>query len=162
VRLYQTDIPEKKYNYEKSERSRSSKPMVLIADDNPMNRSMLSDILGDEFEIIEAADGVHAFNLIKHDEEKLGLLMLDMMMPKTDGFDILVSMKETRLAVNVPVIMIASESSPSYLKRAFDLGITDYVSWPFDVTVVRNRVNNAIMLSCKQKKNHEFFLRQDL
>lgn len=157
MRLYQTDIPEKKYNYEKSERSRSSKPMVLIADDNPMNRSMLSDILGDEFEIIEAADGIHAFNLIKHDEEKLELLMLDMMMPKMDGFDILVSMKKLRPAVNIPVIMIASESSPSYLKRAFDLGITDYVSWPFDVTVVRNRVNNAIMLHASKRRILNFF-----
>lgn len=154
--MYQTGIPEHDFDIKKKTgKMKKNKPRILIADDNQMNRSMLKDILGDEFEIMEASNGAYVCNIMKSKRAKIDLLLLDMMIPGMDGFEVLEKMMGTGVAGKLPVIMISSESSPSYLKRAYDLGITDYISRPFDVTVVRNRVNNAIMLHANKYRMDE-------
>lgn len=156
--MHQIDVPEPKYNNNERNTAADSAAIkkngiILIADDNQMNRSMLADILGNEFTIMEAADGIQVLNILRHWGTEIKLMLLDMMMPERDGFEVLIQMKEMRLTEHIPVLTILpSESSPSYLKRAYDLGITDYVSWPFDVTVVRNRVINAILLHSNLRK----------
>ena len=127
------------------------KQKILIVDDSEMNRSMLTDMLGDEFEIMEACDGIEAVNILRSYSVELSLVLLDIVMPKMDGLEVLAMMNSYKWIQNIPVIMISAESASSYITRAYELGATDYIQRPFDVAVVHHRVQNAIMLYSKQK-----------
>ena len=124
---------------------------ILVVDDSEMNRSILSDMLGDEYDILEAVNGVEAIAVIKERESEIALMLLDIVMPQMDGFEVLSVMNKGNWIGNIPVIMISAETSSSLVRQAYDLGVTDYISRPFDGKVVRRRVNNTIMLYTKQK-----------
>lgn len=128
------------------------KQKVLIADDSEMNRSILTDMLGDDFEIIEAVDGKQAVTMLQKYNLELSILLLDIVMPEMDGFEVLAMMNQYHWIEDIPVIMISAETSPTYIERAYELGVTDFVSRPFDELIVRRRVLNTIMLYAKQKK----------
>ena len=128
------------------------KQKILIADDSEMNRAILANMLGDEFEIIEVKDGVEAIAVLKQYGTELSLLLLDIVMPNMDGFKVLAAMNRDKLIDDIPVIMISSETTPSYIERAYDLGVADYISRPFDAHIVRTRVINTIMLYAKNKR----------
>lgn len=125
---------------------------ILIVDDSDMNRSLLSDMLEDEYEIMEASDGEEAVAILNLRNTDIDLVLLDLVMPKMNGFQVLTVMKEKQWIEDVPVIMISSESSPAFLDKAYGLGATDYISRPFDVAVVHRRVVNTLLLYGKQKK----------
>ena len=125
---------------------------ILIVDDSDMNRSLLSDMLEDEYEIMEASDGEEAVAILNLRNTDIDLVLLDLVMPKMNGFQVLTVMKERQWIEDVPVIMISSESSPAFLDKAYGLGATDYISRPFDVAVVHRRVVNTLLLYGKQKK----------
>lgn len=127
------------------------KQKILIVDDSEMNREILSDMLGDEFEIMEARDGIEAVNILRSYNVELSLVLLDIVMPKMDGLGVLSMMNSYKWIQNIPVIMISAETSSSYIGKAYELGATDYIQRPFDTAVVLHRVNNAIMLYSKQK-----------
>ncbi|MDE6059169.1 MAG: response regulator [Clostridia bacterium] len=127
------------------------KQKILIVDDSEMNRSILADMLGEEFEIMEACDGIEAVNILRSYSVELSLVLLDIVMPKMDGLEVLAMMNNYKWIQNIPVIMISAESSSSYIGRAYELGATDYIQRPFDVAVVHRRAQNAIMLYSKQK-----------
>lgn len=125
---------------------------ILITDDSEINRSILSDMLEDEFMIIEAENGVQAVECLQKYGEEIALVFLDIVMPEMDGFEVLSIMNKNRWIENIPVIMITAENSPSYIERAYDLGVTDFISRPFDGRIVHRRAVNTIMLYAKQKK----------
>ncbi|MDE6666905.1 MAG: response regulator [Clostridia bacterium] len=127
------------------------KQKILIVDDSEMNREILSDMLGEEFEIMEARDGIEAVNTLRSYSVEISLVLLDIVMPKMDGLQVLAIMNSYKWIQNIPVIMISAESSSSYIGRAYELGATDYIQRPFDVAVVHRRVQNAIMLHSQQK-----------
>ncbi len=129
-----------------------TKQKILIVDDSEMNRSLLADMLGDEFEIIEACDGIEAVSNIRRYGVDLSLVLLDIVMPRMDGLEVLAMMNSYKWIENIPVIMISSERASAYIARAYELQATDYIQRPFDATVVRRRVMNAIMLYNRQKK----------
>lgn len=129
-----------------------SKQTILIADDSEMNRSILADMLGEEFEIFEAADGREAVKILEQMEESVSLVLLDIVMPYMDGYEVLEVMTRRRWLENIPVIMISAESRSSYIEKAYELGVTDFISRPFDALIVRRRVLNTLMLYAKQKK----------
>lgn len=128
-----------------------NKKKILVVDDSEMNRSILADMLGDEYEILEATNGVEAIAVIKERESEIALMLLDIVMPQMDGFEVLSVMNKGGWIGEIPVIMISAETSSSLVRQAYDLGVTDYISRPFDGKVVRRRVNNTIMLYTKQK-----------
>lgn len=128
------------------------KQKILIVDDSEINRSILADMLGEEFEIIEATNGVEAVGVIRSQGVELSLVLLDIVMPKMDGLEVLTMMNSYKWIEDIPVIMISSENGASFIGRAYELGATDYIQRPFDATVVHRRVTNAIMLYAKQKK----------
>lgn len=128
------------------------KQWILVADDSEMNRLILTDILGDEFEILEAGNGEEAVMMLQKYGTQISLLLLDIVMPKMDGFEVLAMMNRYKWIEQIPVIMISAESAPSYVERAYDLGVTDYISRPFDTLVVHRRVVNTIMLYAKQRR----------
>lgn len=128
------------------------KPRILIADDSEMNRSILMDILGDEYEIIEAENGAQAVVMLRQYASEISLILLDIVMPEMDGFEVLAMMNKEHWIEDIPVIIISAENSSSSLERAFDLGVTDYISRPFDDLIVHRRVINTILLYGKQKR----------
>lgn len=127
------------------------KQKILIADDSEMNRSILTDMLGEEFDIIEAADGVEALEQIEKYDDEISLVLLDIVMPRLDGFGVLAKMNERKWIQDIPVIIISSENASSFVERGYELGATDYIQRPFDTLVVRRRSLNTIMLYGKQK-----------
>lgn len=125
---------------------------ILIVDDSEMNRDMLSDMLSDDYDIVEAANGEKALSILKEQVYDIDLVLLDIIMPAVDGFGVLDVMKRYHWIDNTPVIMISSETSQSYIRKAFELGVTDYIIRPFDSFIIHKRVSNTLMLYRKQKK----------
>lgn len=124
---------------------------VLIVDDAEINRSLLSDMLSPDYEILEAANGVEAVALLGRYHSEISLVLLDIVMPEMDGFEVLTIMRRGGYLATIPVIIISAETSSSYIDHAYDLGATEYISRPFDEKTVKRRVINAIALHSKQK-----------
>lgn len=127
------------------------KQKVLIVDDSEMNRCMLADILEDDYDIVQAKNGVEAVAILKERNFEIALVMLDMVMPEMDGIEVLEVMNKQHWIDNIPVIMISVENSAGYIERAYNLGVTDYIKRPYDAFSVRRRVINTIMLYTNQK-----------
>ena len=125
---------------------------ILVADDSEMNRSILRSMLEESYDIIEAEDGLQAVSILQQMEQEISLVLLDIVMPNMDGFGVLAAMNKYDWIDSVPVIMISAESTRDFIERAYDLGVTDYISRPFDMMVVRRRVVNTIMLYAKQRR----------
>ena len=130
---------------------REAKQRILIADDSAMNRAILTEMLGDGYDILEAENGLQAVSVMQSDEN-IDLLLLDIMMPEMDGFEVLAMMKKCHWIDDIPVIMISAENASSFVERAYDLGASDYISRPFDAKVVYRRVYNTIKLYAKQRR----------
>lgn len=129
----------------------SLKEKILIADDSEMNQMLLEEILSDKYEYVMAKDGTEAVDILEKNED-IDLVMLDINMPKMDGFGVLEIMNLRHWISEVPVIIISSESDVDFIRRGYDLGASDYISRPFDLTVVRRRVENTLMLYVRQKR----------
>lgn len=127
-------------------------PRILVADDSEMNRAILEEMLGGEYDILQAENGVEAVEMIRLHETELSLVLLDIVMPVMDGFGVLDEMNRTRWIEEIPVIMISAETNPDNIERAYELGVTDFISRPFDALIVHRRVVNTILLYAKQKK----------
>ena len=117
-----------------------------------MNRELLTEILKQDYEILEAENGEAALKMLEQYGTGIALVMLDLVMPKMDGFQVLTVMNERRLLEDIPVIMISSEETESYIRRAYEMGVSDYISRPFDARVVYRRVYNTIKLYAKQRR----------
>ena len=129
-----------------------TKQKILIADDSEMNRELLAAILEDEYDIIQANDGVQAVDCLQRHAEEISLLLLDIVMPHMDGFEVLSYMNKEHWIDAIPVVIISSENSPIYIKRGYDLGATDFIEKPFDANMVLRRSANAILLGAKQRR----------
>lgn len=127
------------------------KPEVLIVDDSEMNRELLAEMLGSEYKITEAENGEECMAALKQRGTGISLILLDIVMPVADGFDVLDYMTSTHRIEDIPVIMISSENSEETVRKAYEFGVTDYISRPFDTRVVCQRVANTIKLYSKQK-----------
>lgn len=128
------------------------KQKILIVDDSEMNRSILADMLGDEYDILEAEDGVQAVDILRKKAAQLSLVLLDIVMPRMDGFGVLAAMNAQGWINDVPVIMVSAETRTAQVERAYELGVTDFIMRPFDALIVRRRVVNTILLYAKQKR----------
>jgi response regulator RpfG family c-di-GMP phosphodiesterase len=128
---------------------------ILIVDDDAMNRAVLSDLLCDEYDIIEAKDGDEALQILEKDATEITLVLLDMVMPGRDGIEVLKVMNEKGWIKGTPVVMISAETSSTQVSKAFALGVTDFIYRPFDQMVVQTRVRNTIRLYVKQMQLSE-------
>ena len=129
-----------------------NKPRILIVDDSEFNRAILKEILEETYEIIEADGGKEALHKIDEYGMKLSLVLLDIIMPEKDGFEVLKYMEEERLISDIPVIIISSEDSANYIRRAYEMGVSDYINRPFDANIVYQRVSNTVKLYAKQRR----------
>ncbi len=134
------------------EEEKSYRPLLLIVDDSPMNREILSEMLQEEYEIIQAQNGKEAISALEEHGKKISLVLLDIVMPDMDGFEVLSRMVRRGWIEGIPVIMISSEDSDESVLRAYELGASDYIGRPFDIRVVRQRVSNIMRLYSRQRR----------
>lgn len=130
----------------------AAKPQVLIIDDSELNRDLLKEMLRDRYEILEAADGEKGLALLYELGTKISLVLLDVVMPKVGGFDVLAIMQKERWLDDIPVMMISAEDSPAFIQKAYDMGASDYITRPFNMNVVRQRSDNITKLYAKQRR----------
>ena len=123
---------------------------ILIVDDSEMNRSILVDMLGEEYETIEVENGLMAVNELQKRAAEISLMMLDIVMPLMDGLEVLEVMNRRRWIETVPVIMISAETTSDRISQALEMGVTDFISRPFDAKIVQRRVLNTLLSSAKQ------------
>ena len=128
------------------------KPLVLIVDDSEMNREILREMLKDDYDILEAASGEDGLEAIRQHGALISLVLLDIMMPGINGFEVLSQMSRDGIIDDIPVIMISSEDKQEAVLNAYELGASDYISRPFDIRVVRHRVSNIMHLYAKQRR----------
>ena len=130
----------------------SEKPSILIVDDSEMNRVILNEMLKDEYRVLEADNGRTALDMVDRYGDELSLVLLDIIMPGMNGFEVLGELSRRTVADSLPVIMISSEDSDDVVLRAYELGASDYINRPFNARVVRRRVSNTIRLYAKQRR----------
>ena len=128
------------------------KQQILIVDDSEMNREILTEMLQDDFRILEAENGEEALKMLKQYDTGISLMLLDIVMPVMNGFEVLAAMAREHWMDDIPVIMISSEESEDYIRRAYEMGIADYIRRPFDAKIVYQRVFNTIKLYAKQRR----------
>ena len=133
-------------------RDRQARQNILIVDDSEMNRAILAEILGSDYNILEASNGQECLTMLDQYDTAIALILLDIVMPVMDGFEVLNTMNRSHRIEDIPVIMISSEDADTVVRRAYELGVSDYVSRPFDAGVVYRRVFNTIKLYAKQRR----------
>lgn len=125
---------------------------ILIVDDSEMNRDILTDMLGGEYEILEACNGKEAISMLNKRSTEISLVLLDMVMPEMNGIEVLDVMEKNSWLTDTPVIMISADDSAETIHKAYELGVTEFIRRPFDALVVRRRCENVINLYAKQRK----------
>lgn len=125
---------------------------ILIVDDSEMNREILTDMLGGEYEILEACNGKEAITMLNKRSTEISLVLLDMVMPEMNGIEVLDVMKKNSWLSDTPVIMISVDEREETLHKAYELGVTEFIHRPFDDLIVRRRCENVINLYAKQRK----------
>lgn len=129
----------------------SNKPIVLVVDDVELNRAFLYDMLESDYTVLEAENGKVAIELMQQHQLQIDVIMLDVVMPVMDGFEVLAYMNKKGWIENIPVIMISAETSADYINNGYELGVVDYISRPFDSNIIKHRLKNTIMLYAKQR-----------
>lgn len=129
-----------------------AKQKIMIVDDSEINRKTLKNILQKKYDIIEARDGKECLSFLKQHSEQISLILLNIMMPEIDGFDVLITMNREHWIDDIPVIAISNEDTESHIQRAYELGASDYISVPFNENVVYRRIFNLIKLYAKQRR----------
>jgi putative two-component system response regulator len=109
-------------------------------------------MLENEFDIMEVENGIQAVQALQEHAAEISLLLLDIVMPEMDGFEVLALMNKYHWIDDIPVIMISAENSPTYIERAYDFGVTDFINRPFEVAIVRRRVANTMLLAARQRR----------
>ena len=145
---------------EENSASEKLKQQILIVDDSEINREILKEILKEDYRILEAANGEECLEQLERSGTGISLVLLDIVMPEIDGFEVLAAMNQNHWIEDIPVIMISSEDSDSYIRRAYEMGVSDYISRPFDAKIVYQRVLNMIKLYAKQRRLIRLVTRQ--
>ena len=129
-----------------------TKTKILIVDDKGINRYMMGEIFRDEYEIVEAAGGQEAIDLIALEHDELAIVLLDVVMPGIDGFGVLEDMKRKQLLDRLPVVIVTDDSSEATSVKAFEYKVADMVIKPFEPRIIKRRVENIIELYAYREK----------
>ena len=136
------------------------KQKILIVDDSEMNRALLVDILEEKYDVVEAENGVEAIAVLSKQRTDFSLLLLDIIMPEMNGFEVLAYINKYHWNDTFAVIMISADDSPANIKQAYDLGAFDYISRPFDSTIVQRRISNTMFLYARQQRLEKIIVEQ--
>lgn len=138
----------------------SKKSSILIVDDVELNRALLQDMLEDEFQILEASNGLEAIEHLRSNAAQISLVLLDAIMPEMNGFEVLEEMNRQHWIDFIPVVMISAETSPDFITKGYELGASDYISRPYSAAIVLHRVKNTILLFAKQMTLQKIVIEQ--
>lgn len=127
------------------------KNRILVADDNKLNQDLLSAILGNDYDYLYANNGIEVISALEKNEA-IDIILLDINMPQMDGFEVLQALNEKQYIKEIPVVVISTENDVAFVRRAYELGATDYISRPFNAIVIQHRVKNTLMIYSNQKK----------
>lgn len=127
------------------------KHKILIVDDSPFNRQVLCDILGNEYDLIEAENGRQALEIIEEKRRELSAVLLDIVMPEIDGVALLKILNEKKYIDQFPILVVSGEQSLNLVAECFDIGISDYIRKPVNTDFVQQRVKKLVELY--QQKN---------
>ncbi len=133
---------------------------ILIVDDSEFNRAILIDMLGEQYDIEEASNGVEAIGILKNRSSEFSLVLLDIVMPWADGFAVLEYMGKHGMLDNTAVIMISSDDSNENIKKSYQMGAFDYINRPFDSAIIRHRVSNTMLLYTRKNKLEDLVVEQ--
>lgn len=136
------------------------KQKILIVDDSEMNRALLLDILEEQYDIVEAQNGAEAISILSERWAEFSLLLLDIMMPVMDGFEVLATINQYHWSDNFAIIMISADDSPANIKRAYDLGAFDYINRPFDPAIVHRRISSTMLLYARRQRLEKIIAKQ--
>ena len=126
-----------------------TQPFILIVDDNPTNLDVLIEILQHDYRLSVAKSGVKALGFIqKHTPQ---LLLLDIVMPEMDGFEVCRKLKSNPETSDIPIIFISSTNDPANITKGFEIGGADYLTKPFIPLEVKTRIKNQLELSKYRK-----------
>lgn len=131
------------------------KQKILIVDDSEMNRALLTNILEDQYDVTEAENGIQAVEILAENKSDLWFVLLDIMMPEMNGFDVLNYINRHCWNDRVVVMMISSDDSPENINRAYSMGAFDYIGRPFDPVIVHKRIENTLLLYARQQDLEE-------
>ena len=131
---------------EKGVWSLNTKNTILVVDDIEMNRAILGEIFKDEYEIIEAENGLKALEIIDQNKDKIASIFLDIIMPVMGGIEVMKEMNEKGLANKIPVFFITSDNSEDTMKQGYDLGVVDIIQKPINPYFIKRRIGNIIEL----------------
>lgn len=120
------------------------KPVMLIVDDVEINRVVLSQFFRQEYTVVEAASGQDALKIIEN--RPVHIVLVDLAMPKMDGLDLLAAVKRDSRYAHIPVIVMTARSDDYGEARAIEMGAADFIVKPYNMTVVRRRVQNVMAL----------------
>lgn len=132
------------------------KGKILIIDDVEINRTMLRDVFEEEFDVLEADDGLSGLGLVRQHSGELKAIFLDIIMPEVDGFTVLQELEDGGLMKKIPVFLITTETSEYVVGNAYKYGVVDVIPKPFDMKIITRRVKNFIELF-ELKRNQEAF-----
>ena len=145
-------VQKKSEDYANVPEKEKPKDTILVVDDSSMNREILSEMLKDDFHILEASDGKECIDLIQKQGSEISLILLDIIMPGIDGYGVLDFMSQNQWTDDIPVIMISSDNSIEAIRKCYEMGVSDYISRPFDAKIVYQRVFNTMKLYAKQRR----------
>lgn len=134
------------------EEQTQGKQQILIVDDSEINREILSAMLCGEYRILEAVNGSECLEILQQQGTGISLVLLDIVMPVMDGFEVLSHMNRNHWIDDIPVILIAGEDADPVIRRAYEMGVSDYINRPFDAGIVCRRVFNTVKLYAKQRR----------
>ncbi len=134
--------------------------IVLIVDDIEMNRAILAGIFGKEYRSLEAENGMQALELMQQYQNSIAVVLLDIMMPVMDGYQVMLEMNRLGLICKIPVIIITADSSTHSELKAFDAGAADVITKPFEAHLVRRRVQNVVELNLRKLHQDELIEEQ--
>ena len=128
------------------------KSKLLVVDDSPLNREILSSILKNEYDIVEAEDGEQAIEIITESGEDFSAVLLDLVMPGLSGFDVIDYLNANCPEDFLPIIAITGDESNESKLIAYEKGVSDYITRPFDAKVVYKRVSKTVKLYARQRE----------
>ena len=139
----------------------TEKRQILIVDDVELNRAILAELFQDSYEVLEAENGCQALELLEAHHDAILIVLLDIIMPVMDGFEMLQNMAHRTWKEEIPVVLITSENSDNALLKGYELGVSDIINKPFNPNIVKRRVDNTIELYL-HKRHLEALVRQQV
>ena len=120
--------------------------IILIVDDVELNRAILNELFYKKYKIVEAGNGVEALKAIETYNKDIVLILLDIVMPVLDGFEVLQELERRALIERYPIFLITAENSEDIINKGYDMGVVDVINKPFNPSIIKRRVKNTVEL----------------